>query len=284
MINKVLSTKLIIIILILILTSSIAIAQEDTDGDGMPDEWEDTHGLNSTNSTDAEEDPDSDGLTNSQEYDNGTDPHNPDSDYDGYNDGWEVRNNTDPNDDESPRKTAEDKGDADDSDYSFCFLGLIFIIAFIVVIILILFFYTKLKREQLLDHRIRNKLYAYIQKNPGTHYRKIMDDLDLHMGTTTHHLNMLEQQQYIKSAQDGMYRRFYPYGMQPDHKLILSDVQAKIVDEIKLNPGISQVNIARNIGVARKVVNYHVKILSDAGFIYVETIGRESACYFKGDT
>jgi predicted transcriptional regulator len=104
------------------------------------------------------------------------------------------------------------------------------------------------------------------------------------MGTTTHHLNMLEQQQFIRSAQDGMYRRFYPYGMQPDHKLILSDIQTKIVEEIKLNPGISQVNIARNIGVARKVVNYHIKILADAGFIYVETIGRESACYYKGDT
>jgi DNA-binding MarR family transcriptional regulator len=262
------------------------VAQEDTDGDGMSNEWEDTHGLDPTNSTDADNDPDGDGLNNSQEYEYDTDPNNPDSDEDGYYDGWEITHGTDPLNKTSPEEPASDS-DEDKEEMgtgSICFLGLIFIIVFIVIIILILFFYTKLKREQLLDHRIRNKLYAYIQQNPGVHYRKIMDDLNLHMGTTTHHLNMLEQQQYIKSAQDGMYRRFYPYGMQPDHKLVLSEVQSKIVDEIKLNPGISQVNIARNLGVARKVVNYHVKILADAGFIYVETVGRESACYFKGDT
>lgn len=59
----------------------------DDDNDGMPDEWEEEHGLNSTDSDDADIDSDEDGLTNIEEFEVGTDPNNPDSDGDGVLDG-----------------------------------------------------------------------------------------------------------------------------------------------------------------------------------------------------
>lgn len=61
----------------------------DTDGDGMPDNWELDHLLNPLVS-DGTPDPDNDGLTNLQEFQHETDPHNPDSDSDGLSDGDEV--------------------------------------------------------------------------------------------------------------------------------------------------------------------------------------------------
>jgi len=71
-------------------------ALDDTDEDGMPDEWESRYpGLN-PGVDDATGDLDSDGLNNKEEYDNATDPTNPDSDGDGYSDGLEISQGTNP--------------------------------------------------------------------------------------------------------------------------------------------------------------------------------------------
>jgi hypothetical protein len=60
----------------------------DWDADGLPDDWEITHGLNPW-VNDADLDSDGDGLTNLEEYERGTDPFNPDTDGDGILDGAE---------------------------------------------------------------------------------------------------------------------------------------------------------------------------------------------------
>lgn len=95
----------------------------DTDGDGLPDGWEYKWGgtlepntvqiydskygtsllsytkerimiwlVNPLDPTDAHQDPDGDGLTNMEEYHNGTDPLEWDTDGDGMADGWEIEN------------------------------------------------------------------------------------------------------------------------------------------------------------------------------------------------
>lgn len=53
--------------------------ETDTDGDGMPDKWEEKYGLNPRDPTDAGLDKDNDGFTNLQEYLAGTDPTDPNS-------------------------------------------------------------------------------------------------------------------------------------------------------------------------------------------------------------
>ena len=72
----------------------------DSDGDGLDDDWEIAN-FGDLTSSDGTGDPDSDGLTDLEEFQNGTDPNNGDSDGDGYNDSREVVEGTDPLDENS---------------------------------------------------------------------------------------------------------------------------------------------------------------------------------------
>ncbi len=65
----------------------------DSDGDGLSDKWEHDNGFPFTLSqgvNNASDDPDNDGLTNLQEYNNDSDPNNPDTDYDNLTDEEEL--------------------------------------------------------------------------------------------------------------------------------------------------------------------------------------------------
>jgi predicted transcriptional regulator len=111
-----------------------------------------------------------------------------------------------------------------------------------------------------------------------------MTTLDLKAGVLTHHLNMLERQQYIKSLQDGANRRFYTKDMKIDTKLLLSPAQENILQAIKNNPGISQSDIASKLQMTKKTVYYNVKNLRDAGLVFIDTDGRDTECFYAGET
>ena len=76
----------------------------DSDGDGLPDGWEAWYGLDALDgngNNGADGDPDNDGLTNMQEYENGTSPVSDDTDNDGMKDKYEVEHGIDANDPDS---------------------------------------------------------------------------------------------------------------------------------------------------------------------------------------
>lgn len=72
------------------------VCDSDNDNDGIPDSYENAHGLDPLSAADAAEDNDADGLTNLAEYQAGTDINNADTDGDGTTDGVEVAQGSNP--------------------------------------------------------------------------------------------------------------------------------------------------------------------------------------------
>jgi len=149
----------------------------------------------------------------------------------------------------------------------------------VLLLVISLSSYTRIKRKKILNHLTRKRIYEHIISNPGIHFRAILNDLDLKTGNLSYHLNVLEREEYLKSYQDGMYRRFNLYGKGQPLKISLSEIQERILLTIKNNPGINQSTIGKIIGSSRIVVNYHVRILCDVGMILIEKKGRETHCY-----
>ncbi|MFW6176268.1 MAG: PKD domain-containing protein [Thermoplasmatota archaeon] len=103
-------------------------SMDDYDGDGIPNSWEEEHGLDPWDPSDAGSDLDDDGLDNLEEYQEGTDPNNPDTDGDGLDDG---------EDDEPLIKQKDEDKDEDGGmmDWLLPIIGILIIIVTIIALI-----------------------------------------------------------------------------------------------------------------------------------------------------
>lgn len=123
--------------------------------------------------------------------------------------------------------------------------------------------YSRVKKEEVLDHFVRGQIYGYIMSHPGSHYNAIKQELKVTNGTLSHHLRTLEIQGFVKSHRDGTYKRFYPMGAKhPDNKGIrLSDLQLSIIDTLRQTMGMTQSEIAATLGMSQQSISYNLNIL-----------------------
>ena len=143
--------------------------------------------------------------------------------------------------------------------------------------------YSKLHHDEVLDHFIRGQIYGYIKANPGEHYNAIKESLELTNGTLSHHLNVLEKEEYIYSKRDKFYTRFYPKGMKitPLDAAQLNKIQKIIVNKIREQPGLTQNDIIAVLGSSQQVVSYNLTKLARDNVLSIKKDGREKRYYLN---
>jgi predicted transcriptional regulator len=150
--------------------------------------------------------------------------------------------------------------------------------------------YSRLKKEKILDHDLRQQILLHIGSNPGNHFKSIQKQFQIGGGNLAYHLSVLEREDFIKAKRDGLYKRFYPkqHGIMSSGPEIQTssadtgdenDIQNRIITRINEYPGITQKDLALLVGISPGGINYHTKILHQAGVIIVEREGKITRCY-----
>ncbi len=170
-----------------------------------------------------------------------------------------------------------EKGASDEASSFLCLIVMI-IIVFFVVFFLILGFYSKLKKDKLLDHETRQRIMDFIKGHPGTYYTELRKELDLAHGVLTHHLNIMETQELIFSKQDRQFRRFYVDGLYKDTPMV-TGTQKRVLDEIRRYPGSSQKQIADHLDLYPMMISYHVSQLEVLGLVEKRKEGRRNLLF-----
>jgi predicted transcriptional regulator len=153
-----------------------------------------------------------------------------------------------------------------------------------VILIGVVIGYARYQRSELLNNLNRKKMYEMIKARPGIHFSELQRELDLKQGVLSYHLNVLEKNEFVKSIQDGTYRRFYLFDDKIELEFRLHEMQEKILMVISQKPGITQSKISKALGRNKMVINYHLKILLETGILHMEREGRETHCYIDDPT
>ncbi len=143
--------------------------------------------------------------------------------------------------------------------------------------------YMKIKKEKVLDHYDRGRVYQYIELNPGEHYNSIKKALGLNNGALTYHLYVLEKVEKIKSRQDGIYKRFYSYTttVPQNNGGVLTEVQKRIVDSIRDLPSVTQKELASVLGLRQSTLSYQLTKLESKGIISSTRKGKNTCYHLK---
>jgi len=138
--------------------------------------------------------------------------------------------------------------------------------------------YARVRRDEVLDNSVRYLIHGHVIDNPGIHYKALLRELDLGNGLATYHLDVLEREGFIRSVRDGTLRRFYASDVKVprDARLTPEQVESAIKDMVYKHPGISQKQLIEELGLARRVVGYHLHELVRSGVLVAAQRGRNT--------
>ncbi|HZY94237.1 MAG TPA: winged helix-turn-helix transcriptional regulator [Candidatus Bathyarchaeia archaeon] len=134
----------------------------------------------------------------------------------------------------------------------------------------------------------RDQILEFINANPGVHLRMIKRNLNLAMGVIQYHLYRLEKERRIVSMRRGLYKRFYPsLGFGEEQKEILSLLSQETARDLLLyliqKPGSSQKQLSEFAQISPASINWHMKRLSEVGFVDMRREGSSVHYNVKGD-
>ncbi|MGA1822617.1 MAG: hypothetical protein ACMUIG_08820 [Thermoplasmatota archaeon] len=144
--------------------------------------------------------------------------------------------------------------------------------------------YAAVKKDKVLDHFFRGRLYEYIKENPGTTYTAIKKHFDVNNGTLTYHLHRLEKEELIAYRNVGKYKLFYPDGVRMrGTEIVISVLDQEILEIVSANPGITTASVIESLRGerSRRTLSRHIKDLQRKGLVDIHRDGDRRKMYLS---
>jgi hypothetical protein len=138
--------------------------------------------------------------------------------------------------------------------------------------------FTRLTKDDVLDHPRRAQLHDYVTQHPGQRVQDVRRALQLPNGVALHHLHVLSQAGLVRVHRLGGRRLLYPAGPRVEPQYV-SQTQRQILDVVATAPGATQRDLGRAVGLSERAVSYHVRALAGSGLIRVEPEGNRRRCF-----
>lgn len=142
--------------------------------------------------------------------------------------------------------------------------------------------FTRLTRDEVLDHPARAELMEVVEDRPGIHFAEIARRSDLGEGATRHHLRKLADADLITRHRAQGYTCYFPQG-EVDRRLraaapaLKADGARRVMSAVTASPGASAKQIAEATDLSPSTVHHHVQRLREAGLIEGQRDGRHVA-------
>ena len=143
--------------------------------------------------------------------------------------------------------------------------------------ILIIPLYSKIEKDDILDHPNRQKIYSHLYGNPGINLTTLHRNMNMGYGTLVHHLNVLEKNKFIHSKKEMGFKLFHlnDSGLRngkADMEFLLSSSQNRIIEYLTENGTASRRDMEIALDINPNTIQDHLRRLREWNL--VAKIGR----------
>lgn len=138
--------------------------------------------------------------------------------------------------------------------------------------------FSRVQKDQVLEHPTRANLLETIQENPGLHLQGLMRQTHLAGGTLRHHLAVLGENDYVKRIDAGGRSCYFPRGAMNHGEMVALAAMSPKGREIfaLLDSPRTVTQVATMLGMGRSTVSHHVAKLVQSGAITATKQGRKT--------
>lgn len=145
--------------------------------------------------------------------------------------------------------------------------------------------YARIRKVDLAEHPARAALLGWIRELPGITTADLVARTRLNKGTALHHLRTLQRAGLARSSRVGRDRAWTLPGAAPldapAQQALHARSRALILEIATARPGVSQAELARELGLTRATVAHHVAALREAGLLDVRREGLRTGCHAR---